>query len=82
MLDTFHVVLLNCQTVVYICPRSHHKNLSRSLRNLLDVFENYSKMPTSQIGVIIGSTNRLEISIKNGSAANIVAPISIKVRVL
>ncbi len=50
--------------------------------NLLDVFENYSKMPTSQIGVIIGSTNRLEISIKNGSAANIVAPISIKVRVL
>tara|TARA_Y100000589_G_scaffold161272_1_gene153261 strand:+ start:664 stop:1404 length:741 start_codon:yes stop_codon:yes gene_type:complete len=40
----------------------------------------YSEMPSNTVAAIVGSTNRLEISIKNGSAAESIITNSLKAR--
>ena len=44
--------------------------------------ENYSEIPDNTLAAIKGSTNRLEISIKNGNAARSIVPNSIKARIV
>ena len=44
--------------------------------------ENYSEIPDNTLAAIKGSTNRLEISIKNGNAARSIVPNSVKARIV
>ena len=48
----------------------------------LIIAENYSEMPSDTFVAIKGSTNRLEVSIKNGNAAAKSMPYALKARII
>ena len=51
-------------------------------QNYIITAENYSEIPDNTLAAIKGSTNRLEISIKNGNAARSIVPNSVKARIV